>query len=108
MRWVALCQLDELTEGQAKYVEVGGFQLAVFLHEGQPFVMDNYCPHAGGSLSGGYVRNRCGVCPWHHWAFDLETGQMPGSPLVKVATYKSRLLHRDQQPSLVQAQLPIY
>lgn len=100
--------MDELKEGAGKYVEVDGYQLAVFLHEGKPFVIDNHCPHAGGSLSGGTAENGCAVCPWHRWAFNLETGEMPGRPLVKVKTYKIRLLERRDQPTLVQAQLPTY
>ena len=31
MAWTSLCDLDELNEGAGKYVEIGGFQLAVFL-----------------------------------------------------------------------------
>ena len=64
MTWVSLCQLDELTEGAGKYVEIDGFQLAVFLDQGQAYVLDNYCPHAGGAMAGGFVENGCAVCPW--------------------------------------------
>ena len=44
MSWTSLCDLSELTEGKGKYVEIGGFGLAVFLYQGKPYVMDNYCP----------------------------------------------------------------
>lgn len=108
MSWVSLCRLDELTEGQGRYAEVGGFQLAVFLHGGEPFVLDNRCPHAGGSLSGGRVEAGCAVCPWHHWAFDLRSGQLRGKPFVKVRTYPARVLRIDGKPALVQAELPIF
>ena len=27
------------------------------------------------------------VCPWHAWAFDLETGSVDHDPGVKVAVY---------------------
>ena len=108
MAWVSLCQLDEVEEGRGKFVEVGGFQLAVFVHEGKPFVLDNRCPHAGGSLSGGHVESGCAVCPWHHWAFDLGTGQLRGRPAVKVRCYPARLLEREGKPALIQAELPIF
>jgi len=108
MAWVSLCRLDELREGGGKYVEIDGFQISVFLYQGRPFAIDNRCPHAGGSLSGGTVKNGSVVCPWHQWAFDLQTGQMPDRPLVRVRTYKLRLLEREGRPTLVQGELPTY
>src|SRR5687767_13223763 len=65
MSWTSLCELGELEEGQGKYVEIGGFQLAVFKQGEQVYVIDNYCPHAGGNLAGGFVEDGCAVCPWH-------------------------------------------
>lgn len=108
MTWTSLCELSELEEGKGKYVEIGGFQLAVFLNAGGVFVMDNYCPHAGGNLAGGFVEEGCAVCPWHFWSFKLENGQLRDSPGVTVTTYKTRLFERDGQSVLVQAELPIY
>ena len=109
MSWTSLCDLDELDEGRGKYVEIGGFHLAVFLHEGRTFAIDNYCPHAGGSLSAGFVQDGCAVCPWHYWAFHLENGELRGSPGVKITTYPTRLFQRpDGKPPVVQAELPMY
>lgn len=95
MPWTILCSLDELTEGKARHAEAGGLHLAVYLHDGKPFVMDNYCPHAGGSLAAGFVDTEdgppCAVCPWHYWKFRLDTGTLSSSPHVKVQTYPARL-----------------
>ncbi|HEV8291160.1 MAG TPA: Rieske 2Fe-2S domain-containing protein, partial [Tepidisphaeraceae bacterium] len=90
-----------------KYVEVGAFQLAVFLHEGQPRVMDNYCPHAGGNLAGGVIEDGCAICPWHAWGFRVDNGELRDCPAVTVATYPARILERDNLPPLVQADLPL-
>jgi nitrite reductase (NADH) small subunit len=108
MAWTSLCELDELVEGEGKYVEIDGFRLAVFLHKGQVYAMDNTCPHAGGNMSGGVVDEQgCAVCPWHGWAFRLDSGEMPDAPVVKIDTYRVRLLKRDDgRPDLVQADLP--
>ena len=108
MGWTSLCELDDLQEGQGKYVEIGGFQLAVFLHDGRAYTVDNTCPHAGGSLAGGQVENGCAVCPWHFWAFRLDNGQLRDMPGVAITTYLTRLLERQGLPTLVQAQLPIF
>jgi nitrite reductase/ring-hydroxylating ferredoxin subunit len=106
MPWTSLCALDELTEGKGKYVEIDGFKLAVFLDQGQPHVIDNYCPHAGGSMAAGHVEDGCAVCPWHNWPFRLDTGELKNSPAVTIGTYPTRLLPRDNT-YLVQADLPM-
>jgi len=108
MSWTSLCELDELVEGHGKYVEIDGFQLAVFLHGGAVHVIDNHCPHAGGNLAAGAIEDGCAVCPWHRWAFHLTNGQLRGVPGVAVTHYASRLFTRAGKPGLVQADLPIY
>src|SRR5215217_4464269 len=108
MSWTSLCQLDELEESKGKYVEIGGFPLAVFLEKGSVFVIDNTCPHAGGNLAGGFVEDGCAVCPWHYWSFRLDNGQLRDTPGVTISTYKTRMLNREGQPPLVQADLPIF
>jgi len=108
MAWTSLCDISELEENKGKYVEIGGFQLAVFLSAGKVYAMDNYCPHAGGNLAGGIVEDGCAICPWHYWPFRLQDGELRDSPGVAVKTYATRLFERQDQPALVQADLPIY
>ena len=73
MSWTSLCELAELEEGKGKYVQIDGFQLAVFLDRGRVYVIDNTCPHAGGNLAAGFVEDGCAVCPRHFWAFQPFT-----------------------------------
>ncbi len=105
MPWTSLCELSELKPGEGRYVEIDGFQLAVFLQADQVYAMDNACPHAGGNLAGGYVEDNCAVCPWHYWAFRLDNGQLKDLPGVAVSTYKTRI-HQHEGKQLVQADLP--
>ncbi len=108
MSWVSLCELDELTEGRGKCASVEGYTLAVYLNAGQVHVMDDRCPHAGGSLSGGRVEAGCAVCPRHDWPFDLKTGEFREGQGMAVRVYPARILAREGKPSLVQVDLPIY
>ena len=107
MVWTSLCNLDELHEGQGKFVQIDGCQLGVYLSGGQVFVMDDVCPHAGASLSAGVIADGCAVCPRHSWAFRLENGQLRDAPGVTVRTYRTRLYDHNGI-ALVQAQLPLY
>ena len=108
MPWTTLCDFDELKEGGGKYVEIGGFQLGVFLDHGVVYVTDNTCPHAGGNLSEGWIQEGCIICPWHNWPFHLANGQLRGAPGVVISTYKTRIIEPEGKPKLVQAELPIY
>ncbi len=105
MTWTSLCDLDELTDGQGKYVEIDGFQLAVFLSQGSVSVLDNRCPHAGANLAGGHVADGCAICPWHYWAFRLDNGQLRDYPGVAITRYETRI-YDYQGRQVVQAQLP--
>jgi len=106
MAWTSLCDLSELTEGQGKYVEIDGHRLAVFLYNGQPSVMDDTCPHAGGSMSGGWIDDAaCAVCPLHGWGFSLKDGRIKGSGAAMISVYPIRV-HNFQGRLLVQAELP--
>lgn len=108
MSWTSLCELSEIPDAKGKYVEIGGFQLAVFHSGGNVYVMDNTCPHAGGPLAEGDVEDGCVVCPWHYWCFRIDTGELSNAVAIKVKTYPARLLEREGAPTLVQANLPIY
>src|ERR1043166_157797 len=106
MSWASLCHINELKPGEGEDVEIDGFQRAVCRSDGNVYVRDNTCPHAGGTLAGGYVDEGCAVCPWHYWAFRLENGELKDMPGVKIATYKTRI-HDHEGKQLVQADLPM-
>lgn len=96
--------MNELTEGHAKPVEVDGYRLSVFLHEGKPYVLDDTCPHAGASMSGGWIEDGCAVCPRHLWRFDLADGKLHGLGSDGLQAYPSRVIEFNGQ-SLLQAEL---
>lgn len=62
------------TAGRASFVH-GGRVYAVFTVDGATVVTDGVCPHKGGPLAEGTVRDGSVVCPWHWYAFDLATGE---------------------------------
>ena len=37
-------------------------------------VLDGVCPHEGGPLGEGSIEGGRIVCPWHGYAFDLQSG----------------------------------
>ncbi|MFG0328892.1 MAG: Rieske (2Fe-2S) protein [Phycisphaerales bacterium] len=95
--WRPLCRLDEIEIGRAKYIEPDGegavtAPLAVVRTDAMTAtVLDDTCPHAGASLSGGRVYDGCLVCPWHAWEFRLSDGRCPDNEQITVRRYDSRV-----------------
>ncbi|MGH2350014.1 MAG: Rieske (2Fe-2S) protein, partial [Chloroflexota bacterium] len=48
--------------------------VAVFLHEGRVYAIDNRCPHMGFPMSKGSCKDGIVTCYWHYARFDLESG----------------------------------
>lgn len=70
----------DLKEGVPVYREVSGRGLVVVRYQGVVRALDDVCPHRGGPMHQGEVREGCIECPLHGWAFSLHTGEMPEQP----------------------------
>lgn len=106
--------LEELEREGRLIARVGGREIGVVLHPDGPRAIRNRCPHRGGPLCFGTVRERLtGTpgryelagrmvlrCPWHGWEFDLETGRCPDESAMRARTYPVRV---DDGRVLVQA-----
>ena len=100
--WTDLCSAAEVPAEGGRYVTHGNRALAVFRVPGgiggESFrVMDDACPHAGGSLSAGTLEQQmydgvCVVCPWHGWAFDVHDGTCPDNEAIRVRVSEARVV----------------
>lgn len=104
--WTTLCELDDLEDGLGKLVDIDGKSLAIFRMGDRVHVMEDRCPHAGGSMSGGYLDDGCAVCPLHGWAFDLGSGSLRGSASGDevLGVFETRIL-REGDRAWVQAKI---
>jgi nitrite reductase/ring-hydroxylating ferredoxin subunit len=66
----------ELVEGERQVVDVDGQSILLLRHKGRVYALASACPHMRLPLKGGKVEDGTLVCPWHHSAFDLETGDV--------------------------------
>lgn len=83
-----VARLSELADGAGTEVDVGGRRIALFRNGGDVYALDAACPHAGGPIADGMVRDGTVTCPWHWWRFRLDTGERVGSPAVRLACYE--------------------
>lgn len=90
-RWEKVCRLSDLKAGKGHEVWINGRPLALFLHEGNVYALDDRCPHREGQLSQGEVKDGDAVCPLHGWNFDLATGISPYNPNDRIDTFPARI-----------------
>src|SRR6266516_543138 len=85
---VLVCSVNDLKAGVGFSTPVKGKQLALFLHaDGRVFAVDAECPHAGGPLDEGKIKNCEVTCPLHDYKFDLITGRCSTDPGLSIKTY---------------------
>jgi nitrite reductase (NADH) small subunit len=68
-------------------VDHDGRQLAVLVVDGEVVALDAACPHNGGPLVEGVIRDGALVCPWHWYTFDLRTGRCRTASMTAVGRY---------------------
>jgi nitrite reductase (NADH) small subunit len=85
---VRVGRLDDIPEGGAITVTAGGRRIAVFRTGTRISALDGACPHAGGPIGEGMVRDGTVTCPWHWWRFSLDTGERVGAPAIRLRRYE--------------------
>jgi nitrite reductase/ring-hydroxylating ferredoxin subunit len=78
--FVKVATIDEVAPGQARLVESGGKEIALFNVDGSFHAIDNNCTHVGGPLCEGDLNGTEVTCPWHGATFDVTSGQVLGPP----------------------------
>ncbi len=75
--WVDLLASTELPEGGRRVVRAGGQEILLLRQGGQVYAVAARCPHMGAPLERGKVTPEGSlICPWHHSAFNLRTGDV--------------------------------
>ena len=94
--WVQLCPLSQApAEGQVIEAEVEGVAICLARHNGDLSALDNWCPHRQGPLGQGWLEANTVICPWHSWAFNLETGVADPPERAKVDVFPIRIEGED-------------
>ena len=68
--WYPIARATEVTAEKPLKVQLLGLPFVAFRDEqGAAHVLADTCVHRGGSLSAGWVKAGCVVCPYHGWQF---------------------------------------
>lgn len=87
-------KVDDVPEGEAIGVKAGRRVIAVVRIDRDFYAFHNTCPHKGASLCAGRVdkRRKALCCPWHNWAWSLETGRLDANPDEQIRTYDVKVV----------------
>jgi nitrite reductase/ring-hydroxylating ferredoxin subunit len=74
LRWYKIEQ--DIPDGDfVMQVRVAGKKLCLLRWEQELHLVQDSCPHAGGTLSGGWCKNGMLICPLHRYGYSLENGR---------------------------------
>lgn len=75
MPWIPVLNESELPPGTGTEIVTADRIIALFNVNGRIYALDGVCPHQGGPLGKGTLRECIVSCPWHGWEFDVRSGQ---------------------------------
>jgi len=93
--WHDVAALADIPEEGGLAVQIADRKVAIFRHGADLYALEDTCPHRGGRLSEGIVRDGTVYCPLHAWCFRLDSGcnedEGPGVDIFSVAVEADRV-----------------
>ena len=75
MAFFKLCRVDEIPPGTTKYFTTAGGPVLLANCSGEIFATGGLCPHRSNPLEGAILWGCLVECPWHHFQYDVRTGE---------------------------------
>lgn len=94
MGFVKVANTSELTSGSKKKIYVGDKVILLSNVNGSYYAISDKCPHMGGSLGEGVLKDGIITCPKHGAKFDVKTGEAVGEAkmlLLKIKVKNNRV-----------------
>jgi nitrite reductase (NADH) small subunit len=95
--FTTVAKVSDIPDGQGQAFPVNGRMVALFNEGGAFFAIDDFCPHMGASLAGGYMEKGVVTCPWHAWRFCIHDGKWCDNPKLKVDAFETRVVGDEVQ-----------
>lgn len=83
------CLLDEIPDEGTHLVEINNEKYILYKEGFDLFAISAVCPHLGGPLEEGEIKEGCVTCPWHKWRFDLKSGHCENVSNQYLKTYRA-------------------
>jgi 3-phenylpropionate/trans-cinnamate dioxygenase ferredoxin subunit len=73
--WHKLARVEEVPPGRTKFVCAGERPVIVSNYGGRIYALYGLCPHRNNPLEGAAMWDHLIDCPWHHFQYDVRTGE---------------------------------
>lgn len=83
----AVGRVADLPDGAGRTVVVDGRPVALFRLGDEVVALDGRCRHRGGPIGDGMVADGVVTCPHHWWRYDIRTGELVGTPSVRLERF---------------------
>ena len=92
-KWIDISGASDCPAGGKICLKVVDKPIVLINLDGKFLALANVCPHAGMPLGDGEVRGKVLVCPYHGYAYNVETGANIDFPTeeLPVRTYPARV-----------------
>jgi nitrite reductase/ring-hydroxylating ferredoxin subunit len=67
--------VEEIPPGRTAYFSVGSTPVLLANVEGSLFAVQGICPHQNNPFEGACLYGHLVDCPWHHFEYDVRTGE---------------------------------
>ena len=74
--FVEVAGVNDIPEGTMKKFMVSKYPIILVRVKGRYYAFDEYCPHLGGDLFLGTLKETTLTCPIHHSQFDIRDGHV--------------------------------
>ncbi len=88
-----MCSLSELPPGKAIEKRILARRVAVFNVHGTLYGIESECKHMKATLAKGEIADNVLTCNWHHWKYDLLTGECLTHPDMKLKRYDVEIVN---------------
>ena len=76
MTWIKALSASELPQGERRVVKIKDHAILLIHQDDAIYAIASACPHMRLPLKGGKIEGETITCPWHHSAFDLQSGDV--------------------------------
>jgi nitrite reductase/ring-hydroxylating ferredoxin subunit len=91
MAWYKVAEAADTLAPYLRKINAGGKNICLVYTGTEAFALGSICPHAGADLSKGWCENGKLICPFHRYAYDLQTGKGAPGQHDFVLTYPVRI-----------------
>ena len=88
-------KLSDLPAGTAIEKRLFARRVAVFNVNGSLFGLESECKHMKASLTKGEISDSILTCPWHHWQYNILTGECLTHSDMKLKRYDVEIVNDD-------------